>query len=454
MLESMKGVHMNKTYLTRFKFSGVKNIKEEITLHFYKQTITPQLDSKLAKVKAIYGPNGSGKSAIIHAVSMYRSIAFNRKALYSDNIISNIKHLMNNESEKISFEVEFVIVYKNKINAVYTHQFSIAQSETDEFFIDYERIDIIDFRISKTNKTIIEVIDGVLVTTGIDDEITQFTNNTLKTSSFLSKLVEFYLIKNQDSNGETLKFVLDLMPLIVAILSIECVFIDEDDHSLYFAHKKLIDNSDTMLRLSDIAESYAKISSMKKLKNQKDDYIRKDDIPLYEKHIDKLTSFLQLFKPTLKSIDLVKRAYEDGYYITKTMNYGYTQIDFEFESAGIKKLSKMFYLIEKMIHSNMILFIDELDSSINDIYLIKLVDFIQNYGQGQLVFTTHNVSPMKILKNHKYGIDFMTSNGQIVPYTKNGNYSPENLYREGMIKGLPFNIESYDFLKIFGDNDE
>ena len=451
----MKGEsNMNNTYLTRFKFSGVKNIKEEVTLQFYKQTITPQLDSKLAKVKAIYGPNGSGKSAIIHAVSMYRSIAFNRKTLYSDDFISNIKHLKNNESEKMSFEVEFMIVYKNKVIAIYTHQLSIAQSESDEFFIDNERIDFVDLSVSKTKSTMIEVKDGVLVTSGVNEEIVKFTYNTLRTSSFLSKLIEFYLLKNDDSNQEMLNLVFQLMPLILAVLRIECVFIDEDDHSLYFAHKKLIDSSDIMPRLTDIAESYAKISSMKKLKNQKGDYIEKDDVPLYEKHVSKLARFLQLFKPTLKSIDLVKRAYEDGYYVTKTMNYGFTQIDIEFESAGIKKLSKMFDLVEKMMQTNLIVFIDELDSSINDVYLIKLVDFIQNYGQGQLVFTTHNVSPMKILKNHKYGIDFMTINGHIVPYTKNGNYSPENLYRDGMIKGLPFNIESYDFLKIFGDSDE
>jgi len=451
----MKGEsNMNNTYLTRFKFSGVKNIKEEVTLQFYKQTITPQLDSKLAKVKAIYGPNGSGKSAIIHAVSMYRSIAFNRKTLYSDDFISNIKHLKNNESEKMSFEVEFMIVYKNKVIAIYTHQLSITQSESDEFFIDNERIDFVDLSVSKTKSTMIEVKDGVLVTSGVNEEIVKFTYNTLRTSSFLSKLIEFYLLKNDDSNQEMLNLVFQLMPLILAVLSIECVFIDEDDHSLYFAHKKLIDSSDIMPRLTDIAESYAKISSMKKLKNQKGDYIEKDDVPLYEKHVSKLARFLQLFKPTLKSIDLVKRAYEDGYYVTKTMNYGFTQIDFEFESAGIKKLSKMFDLVEKMMQTNLIVFIDELDSSINDVYLIKLVDFIQNYGKGQLIFTTHNASPMKILKNHKFSIDFMTSNGQIVPYTKNGNYSPENLYREGMIKGLPFNIESYDFLKIFGDNDE
>ena len=66
-----------------------------------------------------------------------------------------------------------------------------------------------------------------------------------------------------------------------------------------------------------------------------------------------------------------------------------------------------------------IVIIDELDSHINDIYLIKLVEYVSEYLDGQLIFTTHNVSPMEVLKSKKYGIDFMTQDGRVVSWNTN-----------------------------------
>ena len=98
-----------------------------------------------------------------------------------------------------------------------------------------------------------------------------------------------------------------------------------------------------------------------------------------------------------------------------------------------------------------IVFIDEMDSNINDIYLCKLVEFFVQYGEGQLCFTTHNTSPMAILKECKNSIDFLSSDNRIISWKRNGNFSPEKLYRNGMIEYLPFNIEAEDFIGILGD---
>jgi hypothetical protein len=72
------------------------------------------------------------------------------------------------------------------------------------------------------------------------------------------------------------------------------------------------------------------------------------------------------------------------------------------------------------------------------------------YGEGQLCFTTHNVGPMEVLKRHKKSIDFLSTNGKVTSWVKNGNYSPSHLYRNGMIDGSPFNVDSIDFIPIFG----
>ncbi len=48
-----------------------------------------------------------------------------------------------------------------------------------------------------------------------------------------------------------------------------------------------------------------------------------------------------------------------------------------------------------------ITFIDELDANINDVYLDKLIEYFILYGNGQLCFTAHNLSPMSLLKRNK-----------------------------------------------------
>ena len=58
---------------------------------------------------------------------------------------------------------------------------------------------------------------------------------------------------------------------------------------------------------------------------------------------------------------------------------------------------------------------------------------------------------MEILKSKKNAIDFMSMNGQLTSWTQVGNYSPSNLYKKGMVQGLPFNIGAESFLEVSSD---
>ena len=99
-------------------------------------------------------------------------------------------------------------------------------------------------------------------------------------------------------------------------------------------------------------------------------------------------------------------------------------------------------------------FIDEFDSNLHDVYLCALLEYLMEYGEGQLCFTTHNVGPMDVLKQHKKSIDFLSEDHQIYPWKTNGNYSPSKLYRNGMIEGSPFNVDAIDFIGVFGTGEE
>ena len=130
------------------------------------------------------------------------------------------------------------------------------------------------------------------------------------------------------------------------------------------------------------------------------------------------------------------------------MNYGNYKVDREFESTGIKKIIDLFDAVYAA-SLGFIAFIDELDSNINDVYLCRLLEYFVFYGKGQLCFTSHNLDPMSVLKDNSKSIDFLTSDNTIVPWVKNGHYTPDNSYRNGMIAGMPFNIDSTDFISVF-----
>ena len=135
------------------------------------------------------------------------------------------------------------------------------------------------------------------------------------------------------------------------------------------------------------------------------------------------------------------------------MVYEDYSLDKEFESRGIKKMMDLFNYLDAASAGG-IVFIDELDSNINDVYLDKLIEYFVYYGKGQLCFTSHNLSPMSVLKGNRNAINFISSINTVHTWTKSGNLSPENAYKNGFIEDSPFNVDSSDFRGILGGDDE
>ena len=214
----------------------------------------------------------------------------------------------------------------------------------------------------------------------------------------------------------------------------------------YISYEKIFENHENMMD-TIFDEFFDEYISNPRLNNKKD-FISKEDFDKYIINIKQLEKFIQVFKPSLQEILIDKVEKKDIYVCRKVFKYKDYQIDSEFESTGIKKLITYFNAFRDL-NNGMIVFIDELDANLHDVYLCKLLEYLCLYSKGQLCFTTHNLAPMDILKKRNYSIDFLSDNSQITSWTKNGNYSVTKLYKEGMINNSPFNIESFDFIGIF-----
>jgi hypothetical protein len=147
-------------------------------------------------------------------------------------------------------------------------------------------------------------------------------------------------------------------------------------------------------------------------------------------------------------IDIVAKDNGDFHVCDLNLNYGDYVINKEFESTGIKKLIRLFDCFAAASEKG-IVFVDQMDANLNNVYLTRLIEYFMYYGKGQLCFTANNLDSMTVLKENRNSIDFLSSDGHLVSWTSRGNALPDNCYRNGMIEGSPFNIDATDFVGIF-----
>lgn len=453
---------MRYAYLLNYSVSGIKTLDKLISLSFYKKTISKELDMQDYNVKGIYGMNGSGKSAIVNSVEILRNLLADSDYLSNPIAQSNLDAIINKKTKELFIETDYITKNQNGIQ-YYRYSITLSKDLLGKYVISHEIL-LNKKYTSRSNKmfAIFEVTNGE-IKFPFENEVSKFlekkTMNLLLTASTSSLFFEKVLLQNRVS--ENIKGINDAneKKLYTSLVD-SCIFgrqlyvyLDESDsHREYIAQKSLI-------RYLNGEEGESVVNDYLQLK---DDYINvvnitQNVIPKsiyieFEKTIDKLYEFLHIFKNDLQSIEIDKKENHEFWLCDLVMNYGNYKIHAEYESTGIKKLIKLFAYLKEMAQGA-ILFIDEFDSNLHDVYLCALLEYLMEYGEGQLCFTTHNVGPMDVLKHHKKSIEFLSENHKIYPWIKGGPYSPSKLYRNGMIEGSPFNIGSIDFIGVFSTNE-
>lgn len=429
-----------KFFLLNLKLSGIKNIENEVSIDFYKKSIGKDFSVDGYNVKAIYGENGSGKTAIVSAVNLVKLLCLEEDYLSDASNQRYLNEIINKKTQAFSCSFEFVHLTGDIVESVYSYSIRIEKLTSGKYGISYENLSKRS-RTATFYSTIYECCDRELKSIQCSDESKEVfkikTANLLEKSTFLS--LSFKLLPLTPDSGVTD----DLLTAFFWSLSIRCYMDASDQHDLYFLSETIRELKDADKVLNDF-ETYAGVRDRQVLK------------PLfgeYERRVRQLEGFLKLFKTDLVKIEIEKKENVEYYDCSLVMKYPEYSVDKEFESTGIKKLIDLFDYLNAAAEGA-IVFIDEMDANINDIYLCKLIEFFMEYGEGQLCFTTHNTSPMSVLRRNKKSIDFLSNDNRVIPWKTNGNYSPESLYRAGMIEYLPFNVESTDFVGILGGQDE
>lgn len=452
---------MKHIYLVNYRVKGIKTLEEEVSLSFYKKTITMPLDTKEYNIKGIYGINGSGKSGIVASVDILRNLLLDDGYLNNPMVQKNLDAIINKKSKELFIGADFLAEYKEK-TYLYRYEILLKKTLTDKYAISSEKL---SYRLATSKKddfnSLIEVKNGIIDYIDIknDEELKNtFIQNTLNllsmsavSSVFLDKM---YPYEEQINNIISLDGVLLLINLGIRMK----VYMDQSDNHIDYLLKNMLmytmesDKDDTYidsLRKGALRLNRSSIDAI----SGGTDLIAKSMYNRYEKKVKRLKEFIKIFKPDLTDITIDRKEDGDNYVCNLNMVYGDYVVHTEFESTGVKKLIRLFDFLQNMVQGG-IVFIDEFDSNLHDVYLCALLEYLMEYGKGQLCFTTHNVGPMDVLKRNKKSIDFLSIDHKIYPWTTNGNYSPSKLYRNGMIEGSPFNVDSIDFIGIFDPLEE
>ena len=452
---------MKYIYLVNYRVKGIKTLEEEVSLSFYKKTITMPLDTKEYNIKGIYGINGSGKSGIVASVDILRNLLLDDGYLNNPMVQKNLDAIINKKSKELFIGADFLAEYKEK-TYLYRYGILLKKTVTDKFAISSEKL---SYRLATSKKddfnSLIEVKNGIIDYIDIknDEELKntfiQHTLNLLSMSAVSSVFLDkMYPYEEQINNIISLDGVLLLINLGIRMK----VYMDQSDNHIDYLLKNMLmytmesDKDDTYidsLRKGALRLNRSSIDAI----SGGTDLIAKPIYTRYEKKVKRLKEFIKIFKPDLTDISIDRKEDGDNYVCNLNMVYGDYVVHTEFESTGVKKLIRLFDFLQNMVQGG-IVFIDEFDSNLHDVYLCALLEYLMEYGKGQLCFTTHNVGPMDVLKRNKKSIDFLSIDHKIYPWTTNGNYSPSKLYRNGMIEGSPFNVDSIDFIGIFDPLEE
>ena len=424
-------------YLLEFRLKGIKNIEKEIAINFYKQDIR-KFNRDNYNVKGIFGRNGIGKTAIIKGIEILRNIVLDNDYLILKNSLLN--EMINKKLKKCHLSTEFLVVDEEKRKHIFEHSIDL-KLENGKIIITKEIINKKKLDRKEISRTLI-IENGEINKSKSNyfknlDGIEKLSMNLLDRKSIVKLLVND-IVKGRKNRLESEKF--EFIYLYVLYSKINVFTHLEDSHykivSVNFENQNWLDK----IYIDYINQEGKKRNILLKTK---------EEINFLKKSLKRKEKFLKLFNPEIEKIEFEKKDFDEKYYeIEYIFCYKEYKINFEYESMGMKSLFRLFDVLDT-VNNGGIVFVDEIDMSIHDLYLNRLIEFFAENGKGQFVFTAHNTSILDTLKKYKNSIDFVTEYQEIKPWIKNGNYSPRKQYLEGMLPNMPYNIEYYDFFEIF-----
>lgn len=383
--------------LLNLKINNIKNLKAgSIDFLSFEQVKEGNYSFEQADIIGVFGQNGTSKSALIDGGKILKYL------LSSISLPLKIKDLIANNENYIQLEATFyyenekkylftyIVTIKNKENIYISREQLMYKECLDDshftfkqlFTIDNDENNLLDFITPKENLNKVNLTENVipqfLILKGkCDAQHKSFIfNDTF--AKIIAKSKEFSFLST---------FINDM--------------IDYGNNYFYIFDYQRIETDEyqrTFLKMNDNKIIKINFSESGIIEN---------------KYEDSLKKYLKIINIVLcKIIPNMTIDYENlGYTLSKegdesfryqiVTNKNHQQIPFRLESQGIKKLVLILIDFIKVFNKvSSILMIDEFDSGIFEYLQGVILDLFKTRGMGQLLFTSHNLRALEIIKNN------------------------------------------------------
>ena len=375
---------MSNSYLRliKVKLQNFKNIANgEVSFAESQALLKGEFELSNSAVLGIYGQNGSGKTGVIEALDILHALALGELPKESGN-----KVMLGQDHTTL----EFTFLYHNDTNSV-LFRYSVAFKSFHEVGrIVSETLAIREFDGKKWKKEPTGM-PGLLDGQELKKLIEKTAPNSFKGQHTNSASMIF--------NPTTLEFLrisgyqhMSLIKLLQYELEANLIVINsQDDGTIYL-------DSCTNLDLPLYVEpSHLKIDLFKKNRFTAAEYA------LVEQQISKNNLALTKIIPGLSVVSSeVKTKDANGqiHYNVEFFSLRDKQlIALSNESQGIKRLiSVVGAIIAAYNNPSVILAVDEFDAGVFEYLLGDILEVFHNDGQGQLIFTSHNLRVLELLK--------------------------------------------------------
>jgi len=326
-------------YLLSVGVSGIKSIKKEVRLNFYKKTVDKDFDPDKYRIKAIYGENGSGKSALITAVNIFQELVINESYLAESKKQKYLEEMVNKSTHEFKFNCEYLINLKTE-KLVYFYEFILGLNNRGDFEIQHEVLKVKNGNYPNNKyKTVFETSEGELIKVSCDEKdralVEKKSLNLLSSRSFMHISTKMYMeTEDVKAFGDTSLQIFLFLSLILQLK----VYLGEEDQHEDDASRRYMEGVWTAGEMTPKGwKNYFSV-------NEKT--IKRDRFEEYQKRVAQLAQFIKVFKPELVSIDIDKKENGDNYECDLVLKYGEYSINREFESTGIKKLIRLFDCVD------------------------------------------------------------------------------------------------------------